>query len=308
MTTRRTKSFYDEAIRYNKRRAIEIPAFSMCAVDTKCFAKAVSDFQKSSDNLKMDGKLGPTTAAYIRQDLFDNSGKINLDSADYMRIAMIISKFEGRFWSLNRDGEYRGLFDRGDKKHWASGKVHIGLSFGFIQFTQDGGSLGEVLQDMFNNHPMKFEQVFGPHYKELLETTNKKGRGRVNGRSPRVQPVGGHDLWDDYWASRFIRAGKDTDLQKSQLKHAINNYLKPAIKTCQDLNISSERGLAVVFDRSVQYGPAGAKRLIGRIRGDMPEHIFLKHALDEWKGRRWHHRVEKIYKEKSLRDFSSVFT
>jgi len=138
--------------------------------------------------------------------------------------------------------------------------------------------------------------------------TNRKGRTRVAGRSPRVQTVGGHDLWDNYWIKRFRKAGRNKAFQDSQLELAVKNFMKPAIRNCEELGFSSERALALVFDRSVQYGPTGALRLIKRAGGaDKDEHLRLRHLLQTWKGRRWHHRVQKIYMNPTLRDSTFAF-
>jgi len=49
--------------------------------------------------------------------------------------------------------------------------VHIGLSYGVIQFTQDSGSLGKLLQRMQQKDTNKFTQVFGDNYQELITLT-----------------------------------------------------------------------------------------------------------------------------------------
>ncbi|MFP3802331.1 hypothetical protein, partial [Paraburkholderia sp. SIMBA_027] len=46
--------------------------------------------------------------------------------------------------------------------------VHIGLSYGVIQFTQDGGALGGVLQKCNEKNHQKFVDVFGDNWQELL--------------------------------------------------------------------------------------------------------------------------------------------
>ena len=302
----RGQSFYEEANAYNRRWDQDlVRQFTLTKPGTKAFSKFVSDFQKDND-LVIDGKLGPNTLSRLRQSYFDNKARCCM--SDYLNIVRVTSRFEGKFWTVNRDGEFKGLFDRPGKPHWASGKIHIGLSYGFIQFTQDSGTLGKVLKRMHDKDPKRFKDIFGEFSNQLLEVTNRSGRERTNGRSPRVQPVGGHDLWSDYWVRRFIQAGRHTPFQEAQMEAAIELYMKPAIKTAEQFNISSERGLAMVFDRTVHYGPRGARELIQKVRGDDPEHIFLKRLLTEWSNRRWSHRVKKIFYEPSLKDSSFSFT
>lgn len=49
--------------------------------------------------------------------------------------------------------------------------VHIGLSFGIIQFTQDSGSLGKLLVKMHGKNSQKFGEIFGDNFDELITLT-----------------------------------------------------------------------------------------------------------------------------------------
>jgi hypothetical protein len=55
-----------------------------------------------------------------------------LDDKEKMRIMMIISEFEGKFYSCNKDSEFSMSTDQLSY----AGVVHIGLSWGFVQFTR----------------------------------------------------------------------------------------------------------------------------------------------------------------------------
>ncbi len=298
------------AIKYNKNNAIPLPWITCKKPETLEFAEDIAEFQESA-GITVDGKCGPTTIAHARQYLFDYFGQCpppTLGKEDYLEVARLISRFEGHFWSTNRDGEYKGLFDRPGKPHWASGKIHIGLSYGFIQFTQDGGSLGKLLKLMHDKDPQKFDEVFAPYAQELIEVTNRPGRARTHGRSPRVQPVGGRDIWSSWWVKKFKEAGKHPPFQQAQLELAISEYMNPAIKICQELGLQTQRSLAMVFDRSVHYGPRGAKSLIMRSAdSDLDEHLRLRRLLKSWKGRRWYHRPLKIYMSQTLGDSICAF-
>lgn len=282
---------------YNERNAIPCPYVSEHPVDSDEFEKDVRAFQEKF-GLTVDGKFGPNSLIYARNQTMIESCPVELDKD---KIARIVSKFEGKYWSVNRDGEFRGLFDRNGKKHWASGKTHIGLSFGYIQFTQDGGALGELLELMHTTNGAKFRGIFGQHWEELLKTTNAKGKKRVKGRSPRVQPVGGFDLWEDYWVGKFQKAGRDEEFQACQRSLAISNYMNPAIKTCLQYGYRSERSLAIIFDRSVQHGPGGARRMFDDVEGDN-EFRRIWNVYQRYKDRRWIHRLEKLWKSQELSD------
>lgn len=225
--------------------------------NTEDFVKDVVNFQ-TKEGLVADGMCGPNTINASRMKHMLSSSPVAKEEI-YDEIAKICSRFEGKYWSVNRDGEFRGLFDTEDKKHWASGKYHIGLSFGYIQFTQDGGALGKLLLAMKSKNPSKFKKIFGELSDELVKMTNLPKGEAVNGRSRRVQKLGGHDLWDDAWVKRFQEAGRDEEFQGVQRAVAIRDYMLPAVKTCEEFGMKSDRALAFAFDRSVQFGTAGAR-------------------------------------------------
>jgi hypothetical protein len=296
---RRSKKFYEEARAYNSKSAIRLPVLTDHPPDSDEFADVVWTFQKEA-KLEADGKLGPTTLTHLRQELLDGGEPRELSRADLVRMVGFTKPFEGQYWSCNLDGEFKGKFG---KDHWAYQKAHVGLSFGFIQFTQDGGMLGKLLKKMYAVDAAKFIEIFGPDYQELLTVTNKSGNKRVNGRKARVQPVAGADLWTKPWIRRFQAAGKHPAFQKCQLDLAVDVYMAGALKTCRQYNIRSERGIVIVFDRSVQYGAGGARsKLIAPNRGDDGEHFFLRRLKDKYADRRWGHRVRKLWNNHKLGD------
>lgn len=256
--------------------------------------------KQSELGLTVDGMFGPSTRAAVR---LDNMLSNSVMAPDFEKVAKFVSKFEGKYWSMNKDGEFKGAFDRNEKKHWASGKYHIGLSFGYIQFTQDGGALGALLALMQKTNPAKFSKIFGQHSDELVRVTNLPKGDAVNGRSRRVQPIGGHDLWENPWLDRFGAAGRDEEFQECQRKLAISNYMMPALATCKELGLKSERALAFAFDRSVQFGTSGAKNSFKMHFIKSPnEFKVMQSYVDKFKGERWQHRVDVINESTELSD------
>lgn len=75
------------------------------------------------------------------------------------------------FGSRNTDQEFVGrkFGKRGIEKRY-SRIVHIGLSYGYIQYTQDGGGLGKLLTRMRAKDRQVFDQYF-PNPQALLELT-----------------------------------------------------------------------------------------------------------------------------------------
>lgn len=316
-------AFYDAAVYYNRKNAVALPDFTPHPTDSRGFVDVVVVFQESH-GLKVDGKLGPSTATLFRQELMDGGATKTLGYDDLVDIAEVVSKFEGKFWSLNRDGEFRGLFDHpptkwhnfSDNNPKKDHGTHVGLSYGFIQFTQDGGKLGVLLQKMFDTDPALFAEIFGEHCLDLIEITAKTGKKRklsdIGGkgyRSPRVWPVADHDLWSgSYWPDKFKKAGHEKVFQRCQIEVAVDDYLIPGLRLCEKYELRSERAIAIIFDRCVQYGPGGAdskllKPAFTAFRGSAGgEHAFLKFVEDRWESKRWHHRTETLWREPSFWD------
>jgi len=253
----------------------------------------VADFQAEA-GITIDGKWGPQTVAHWRQ------SRLELPAAepDKDKIVGMIADFEGNYWSVNKDGEYRGLFGQ---NHWAYQKTHLGLSWGFLQFNQRAGSLGECLAQMQKADPGLFKETF-VYPDELVAVTNRPRGQVVDGRNRRVQPVAGKDLWEQPWVRRFQKAGQKPVFQMVQRDYAQDEYMAPAVETVEGLNLQTERALAMAFDRSIQHGPTGARNLFDGVHEGQPEHIFLYDCLTAWQDQSWGHRPETLYHHPQLRD------
>lgn len=285
----------NDAIAYNARQNYPLPDLTDAAPDTEAYAEAVADFQRAED-ITVDGKMGPQTMAHWRTARYMRACTPYKD-LDKQRLVFIVQPFEGDFDSMNRDGEYRGLF--GDD-HWAANTRHLGLSAGFIQFNQNAGSLGELLSRVPRETLKKY---FSPHVDELLRVTNAPSTPVKSGRNPRVQPVGGRDLWETWWVKRFRRAFRDPILKRAQVDKAVDTYFDRALETCKKLGLETERMIVMVYDRTVQYGGSGAENLLRRhLDHDLPEPLQMYDFMQKMRDRRWGHRVEKIFWHRELTD------
>jgi hypothetical protein len=254
----------------------------------------------------------------------------NLDDSEKNRIMMCISKFEGEYWSCNKDSEFSMSKD---DLHYA-GIVHIGLSWGFIQFTQDGGKLGEVLKLMNDTNHEKFKDVFGSNWQELITITNipekpaltqyyeaggkaKAEEMRLKGiefYSPRTKEIAVElnstekkHLWQSPWLERFVKAGKEPIFQDVQRKLAIRDFLNPALEICRTYNIRTEKGIALAFDRTVNQGVDGSKAIFKKYTGGkevdgVEEEIqLIKKIRDHWNAESmFHRRIDKILPSNEL--------
>lgn len=290
--------------------AVGVKADGIMGPDTLA---AIKRFQ-SKNGLDPDGIVGKRTLAAIeiflsgndREDREDADRVLGLDTdldlngvPDVIdRIMLIPIIFEsGRnldaAWiACNRNGEWKGLFDKPkglppdqqDKKHWASrhnanGGTSIGLSYGFIQFTQDSGNLGQVLRTFHGiAGDSEMARTFGPNWKELLATTSASGSSRIksqidgSARSKRVQPVavgdpGANgsdrpvDLWEEPWLARFRAAGRLPAMQAAQRAEAFTGFWSPARAEVDRVlgRPAKLSTVAVAYDVAVQFGVGGMK-------------------------------------------------
>jgi hypothetical protein len=158
---------------------------------------------------------------------------------------------------VSADAEFTGA---AGTDHPAYQRYHLGLSFGIVAFNQDGSELGHLTRLMQRRDPARFAEIFGPDAAALLDVTNRPGplaRDLPDGRSARVQPVGGEDLWTGRWLERFRAAGAYPPFRGAQIELASGLYLDPILRFCADLGLATPRGLAIVFDRSAHRGPTG---------------------------------------------------
>ena len=201
------------------------------------------------------------------------------------RIAPFESGAQG-YAAINADGEFEGRFPN----HPAKGRYHIGLSYGIVQFTQDSRSLGRLLAMMRDRDRVKFREVFGPDSDELVRITNSEGHSSAKspgGRSARVQPVAGVDIWKEPWVARFKEAaranlfgtGARQVFNGAQNELASGLYLDPILPFAKWLDLTTDRALAMVFDRAVQMGVTGSRRWIIEAVGPVKSPAYMQQAF-----------------------------
>lgn len=209
-----------------------------------------------------------------------------IDIAARRKILSAVAPFESGkdgYAAINPDNEHNDA-------HPAYRRWHVGLSFGFLQFTQDSGSLGRLLASMRKRDDRMFRQVFGPDSDELVRVTNLPGPSSADspgGRGPRVQPVGGADLWQDVWTGRFRESaraglfgeGRPQLFNGAQNELADSVYLEPMLRFAGWLGLNTERGLAMLLDAAVRMGVGGARSWIAAAVGPIQTPALRQQAL-----------------------------
>ena len=168
----------------------------------------------------------------------------------------------GEYSAVAADPEFNGVFG---PDHPAYGRYHLGVSVGVAPFVQESGSLGRLLQLEAERDPAKFAGIFGENANALLQVTGAQGPSSstgADGRSPRLQPVGGADLWQEPWLSRFREAGCHKPFQSAQNQLAASLFLDPMTPFAAWLGLDTERGLAILVDRAAQLGVGPAQEWV----------------------------------------------
>lgn len=181
--------------------------------------------------------------------------------------------------AVNADGEFNGA---AGTDHPAYQRYHRGLSFGIVGFPQDDGHLGQLLTLMRSRDADRFAAVFGPAADELVAVTNRpspRSSETETGRSERVQPVEGHDLWEEPWTTRFRAAGAEPAFQGAQIELASALYLDPVLRFASDLGLATPRGLALVFDRAAHRGVDGGRTWVIETVGPLQTAALVNAAL-----------------------------
>jgi hypothetical protein len=230
------------------------------------------------------GECGEDSQRKIRQRV---EGKILAKK----KIIDIVAKAESGgnpFKAINADQEFANA-------KWgqeAYGKWHIGLSYGIVQFTQDGGALGKLLKLMRERDKAKFDEILGNKdtkvADKLIEVTNASGSSskevykanpKGDGRSNRVQPVDGADLWVSPWKDRFQLAGDHPPFQAAQNQLAATAYFDPMIQFCEWLGLDTDRAYGICYDRSVNMGDGSARKWIIGVVGPISTDTLRQSAL-----------------------------
>lgn len=250
------------------------------------YSEPFEDKGKSSlENIPLVGRMIKTATDAIKGGI-SAAAKIIAKK----RIIDIVAKAESGgnpFKAINADTEFAKL-----KTHEAYGKWHIGLSYGIVQFTQDGGALGKLLVLMRERDKAKFDEIFGNNdpkiADELIRVTNASGdfseevynaNPKGDGRSNRVQPVNGADLWVSPWKERFELAGDHPPFQGAQNQLAATAYFDPMIQFCEWLELNTDRAYGMCYDRSVQMGDASARKWIIGVVGPISTDALRQEAL-----------------------------
>jgi hypothetical protein len=136
------------------------------------------------------------------------------------------------------------------------------LTWGIVGFTVTSGEVQSIVEDVKLSHPELVEQAFGKNQVELLKFLRSAPDEQKQWATTRTLKNGS---LAEPWRSMFATFGSFPAVQAEQIKHVVNDYLNPAIKSGKKLGLSSELGLALMLDVHVQNGglkPAALKAVL----------------------------------------------
>jgi peptidoglycan hydrolase-like protein with peptidoglycan-binding domain len=164
--------------------------------------------------------------------------------------------------AANESGDKRysavlGSIEHDDPTHPAYQRLHHGLHWGLVLFTQRSGTLGKVLGACERRDSAQFRQTFGAAYADrLVQVTT------ASSPDARLAPVAASRLWSPEWMEKFKAAGAIPAFQAAQNEVAIEHYFDRNLGFASALGLMTDRALAMVFDRAIHMGLAGARQWI----------------------------------------------
>lgn len=183
----------------------------------------------------------------------------------------------------------RGFKTKGHPYHQ---RAHEGLRYGIGRFSQETGTLGALLLRMNERDGNLFERRFGPDSsfpeadpEELLRILNAGDPNRSEdyldqgGRNARVQPVSGLDLWEEPWAKKFKAAADDVTFRAAQNQTCAEVFLAPNIHFAGQIGLLTERGLAILTERSIVDGIVSARTFVAEAAGPFLDTAKRREAL-----------------------------
>ncbi len=152
--------------------------------------------------------------------------------------------------SINRAKLITGSFEGPNYYSNITGNAdRQGLSFGFLQFNFGQGTLQPILQKMYKENPKELEKIFGDNYSELKKVLSMSKEDQIKWADG-ISTKGKEGLVEP-WQSMFTELGKNAHCQSYQ-EEAAKEYVNRAKSLAKSYGITTDRGLALMFDIAVQ--------------------------------------------------------
>ena len=128
-----------------------------------------------------------------------------------------------------------------------------GISFGVLQWNVGQGSLQPIFKQMFERYPAVCESIFN-EYLPAIKTFGSEVLAEQLAFSRSIQVKG---QIREPWLGMLVTLGRSAECQHIQACQA-SRLFDQALQLCADLELSSERAAALLFDVVTQNGSLGA--------------------------------------------------
>jgi hypothetical protein len=126
-----------------------------------------------------------------------------------------------------------------------------GISFGALQWNLGQGSLQPLLSEMFEQHPAVCRDIFHEHV-EVVTALGDSTREEQIAFARSIQNRANYRV-NEPWRGMLRQLGRTSEFQQIQAGHAKKIHDK-AIAMCREYGLTTERGVALMFDICVQNG------------------------------------------------------
>jgi len=125
------------------------------------------------------------------------------------------------------------------------------LTWGIIGFTLISGEIQKIVTSINQAFPQLVAQAFQDSTPELLDLVNASPEVQTKWANEHTLP---NQMLVQPWRDMFALFGSFPEVQAEQMKLVVDDYLTPAIKAARMLGLTTELGLALIFDGQVQDG------------------------------------------------------
>lgn len=146
-----------------------------------------------------------------------------------------------------------------------------GISYGALQWNFGQGSLQPILRAMSKRFQREFEEALGDQHSELASILDASKEEQLSW-AQRIQftrTVNNRTIWSltDRWKEALKTLGKTPGMIQLQVENADARF-QIALQNCARYGLTTERGLALMFDINVQNGAVDSSGAGARIRED----------------------------------------
>ena len=130
-----------------------------------------------------------------------------------------------------------------------------GISFGVLQWNIGQGTLQPMLSDMLAQNPAIMQNLFHDNLTAITDMLNSPRNEQIEWATT-IQDPNRHTVFEP-WNGLFKALGRTPEYQAVQVAHAERIH-ENAMDMCVKYGLTTERGLALLFDICVQNGTISA--------------------------------------------------